>query len=249
MIGATTLQFFAALLGTMRAAILLVLPRWTLSLPKPSNDNVSATSRDAWCLALILSLDVFNDWINRSINAQLPTPNGAPLTGVARAAAHVGLAVYAAWVCGILGFVGVLVRRQLPRFGIAAAGILWGTFVTTNVLFYHRMRGDLALRALGLLHIVAFICEIGCLSAFVRARGKFGTERICAIWLIFLGLAAGIGPMQPWETGTIDRVAAEKTLGQAMTALYASIIATISLRGASWSYSLACSGSSPFRRS
>lgn len=246
MVTASKLQFVAALLATVRAAVLLVLPRWTL-LPKASNDNFSATSLDGWFLAAILWLDVANDWLNRTINAHLPMPNGAPLAGAARAAAHLGLAVYAAWVCGILAFVGWLVRQQLPRFGIAAAAILWGAFVATDVLLYHRVRGDVALRALGLLHIAAFVCEIACLSAFVRTRGKFGTERVCAIWLVFLGLSAGMGPLRPWDLGTIDRVAAEKTLGQAMTALYASIIATI-IWGASWSSSLVCCGSSRWRR-
>lgn len=239
------LQLFAAMLATLRACALSSSPRWTapgFTWPRASNDNVVKPSFEPWFLSLVLWIDIANDWTNRFVNKHLPAPGGPPLAGLARAGAHVGLAMYAAWICGILCFVGWLARHRLPRYGVESAAIVWVSFVVVNVLFYREVRGDLALRMLGALHVIAFVSELPCLIVYAKSgRKKLTTERICAVWLVFLGLAAGVGPLRPWETGSIDRVAAEALMGAAMTAMYASIIITILARGAAWfSSSLRC---------
>ncbi len=231
MVWASALQLVASMLALFRAGMMQALPRWTTS--KPSNDNVSI-ALEPWALAVVLVLDVANDWGNRAINAHLPAPGGPLLSGVARITAHLGLAVYAAWVCGILAFVGLIARRFLPRFGVAGAIILWSTFTISNVLFYEKIRGDVALKVLGVVHCIAFVCELPCLVFIVRFDKRLTTERVCAVWLVFLGVAAGIGPLRPWDWGAVDRGLAENALTLAMGVLYASIIVTI-LAGASWS--------------
>jgi hypothetical protein len=227
---ATTLQFAAALLAVLRAVVARALPRQAAML----GFSWPVATERPWLLAGVLWLDVLNDWVNRGINSYLPAPNGPPLVGLARAAAHVGLAAYAAWVCGILGYVAWLARHRVPKL-VFAAGSLWLMFIATNVALYADVRGDVALRALGVLHIITFVCEVPCLVTFAHSRGdKLGTERICGFWLSFLCLAAGIGPLQPWEKGAIDRSAAEQLMGVAMVALYASIVVTIVVGGVRW---------------
>ena len=232
---AAALQMTAAILATIRAIVLWVLPRWAalgLAAQKASNDNVPAVSAHPFWLALVLWSDFVNDWTNRFVNEHLPAPGGSALSGLARAGAHLGLAMYAAWICGILGYVGLLVRHRLPRFGVTSAVILWLSFVVTNVLFYHEFRGDDALRGLGTLHILAFCCELRCLVLFAKAGVEsFATERICAVWLVCLGLAPGIGPLRPWDLGALDRVTAEKSMEAAMAVLYGLIVVTILSRG------------------
>ena len=227
---ATILQLAAALLAVSRAVVARALPRQAAML----RVSWPVASERVWLLAGVLWLDVLNDWVNRCINWYLPVPNGPPLVGLARAAAHVGLAMYAAWLCAILAYVGWLARHRVPRVVFAAVS-LWVMFIATNVGFYGCVRGDMALRALGVLHIITFVCELLCIISFAQSRGdKLGTERICGVWLSFLCLAAGIGPLRPWERGTIDRAAAEQLMGVAMVALYASIVVTIVVGGVRW---------------
>lgn len=233
---ATRLMWTAAILATLRAIALWLLPWWKgftgFASPQASNDNLPTVSPHSRWLAVVLWSDCANDAINRFVNEHLPPPGGAPLTGLARAGAHLGLAAYAAWICATLAFVGLLVRHRLPKFGVISAAVLWVTFVVPNVLFYHELRSDNALRGLGALHIVAFLCELRCLLLFAKpGAAKLRTEQVCAVWLVFLGVAAGIGPLRPWEMGTIDRVMAEDIMGAAMATLYALIVITILVRG------------------
>lgn len=224
-VAATILQFTAAMLAFGRAVMLSWLrrrgtPIWT---------------REPWFLAAVLLADVVNDWGNRAINAALPAPGGPPLEGAARAAAHVGLALYAAWLCGGLAYVGWLGRWRMGAVGVGGAVAFWLVFVGAIVFKYPEIRGEAALRMLGALHMGVFALQVPCFLTFVVSRGdRLGTERICALWLAFLGLAAGIGPLRPWAEGPIDRIAAESTIAAAMVALYSSIVVTIVVGGVPW---------------
>lgn len=224
-ITATILQFVAALLAFCRALVLRWLHRRGTPVP----------TREPWFLATVLLLDVVNDWTNRAINAALPAPGGPPLEGLARAGAHLGLALYAAWLCGTLAFVGWLGRWRMGAVGVGGAIALWFAFVGAIVLGYPELRGEAALRLLGALHIAVFALQVPCFATFAKSRGdRLGTERICALWLAFLGLAAGVGPLRPWTEGPINRIAAESFMAVAMLALYSSITLTVLVGGVPW---------------
>lgn len=239
-VAASIMQVCAALLAIVRAIFAPFLPQLGalagIVWPAASSEG----KRAAWYLAAVLSLDVAYEYTNIVINAHLPPPNGAPLAGLARIAAHAGLSFYAAWVCGILAFVAWLARKtKLGAFVHHAAFGTWAAVVLSFVAAYPELRGDASLRVLGALHILAFVAALPCLATFARSRGEriLGTERICALWLVFLSLAAGIGPLQPWANVPIDRDAAERVTSVAMLVLYVSIVSTIMIGGVKWARS------------
>lgn len=222
---ATVVQLTATLLACCRALVLSWLHRRGTAVP----------TREPWFLVMVLFADVVNDVANRIINAMLPPPGGVPLVGFARAGAHLGVALYAAWLCSGLAFVGWLGRWRMGAVGVGGAIALWLVFVGASVLGYPEIRGESALRMLGALHLGVFALQVPCFATFAISRGeRLGTERICALWLAFLGLAAGIGPLRPWAEGSIDRIAAESTMAVAMLALYLSIAVTIVVGGVPW---------------
>lgn len=222
---ATILQLLAAALAFVRALLLVRLHRRGTPVP----------TKEPWLLFGVLFADVVNEWVNRLVNAALPPPGGPPLEGVARAAAHVGLALYAGWLCGGLAFIGWLGRWRMGAVGVGGAVALWSVFVGVTVAGYPEIRGETALRLLGGLHLGVFALQVPCFLTFAVSRGeRLGTERICALWLAFLGLAAGIRPLRPWAEGPIDRVAAESFMAAAMLALYSSIALTIVVGGVPW---------------
>lgn len=236
-IAASIMQVCAALLAIVRALVVPFLPRLGalagIAWPAASSES----KRAAWYLAAVLSLDVAAENVNRLVNARLPAPNGSPLAGVERIAAHAGLAFYAAWVCCILAFVAWLARKtMLGAFVHHAALGAWSAVALAFVAAYPDLRGDASLRVLGALHVLAFVAALPCLATFARSRGEriLGTERICALWLVFLSLAAGLGPLRPWAHVPIDRDAAERVTAVSMLVLYVSIVLTIILGGAKW---------------
>lgn len=236
-IAASIMQVCAALLAIVRAFVVPFLPRLGalagIVWPAASDES----KRAAWYLAAVLSLDVAAENVNRLVNASLPAPNGSPLAGVERIAAHAGLAFYAAWVCCILIFAAWLARKtKLGAFVHHAAFGVWAAVVLAFVAAYPELRGDASLRVLGALHVLAFVAALPCLATFARSKGEraLGIERTCALWLVFLSLAAGLGPLRPWSHVPIDRNAAEQITAVAMLVLYVSIVTTITLGGAKW---------------
>ena len=224
-VAATIFQLVAVVLAFLRALLLLRFRRRGAPVPM----------REAWFLFAVLFADVVNDWVNRLINAALPPPGGPPLEGLARAAAHAGLALYALWLCGGLAFVGWLGRWRMGAVGVGGAIALWLVFVGVTIFGYPEVRGESALRLLGALHMGVFALQVPCFITFAVTRGeRLGTERICALWLAFLGLAAGMGPLRPWAEGSIDRIAAESFMAVAMLALYSSVVTTIVVGGLPW---------------
>ncbi len=236
-VAASIMQVCAALLAIVRALVVPFLPRLGalagIAWPAASSES----KRAAWYLAAVLSLDVAAENVNVAIMAHLPPVNGAPLAGLTRIGAHVCVASYAAWVCGILVFAAWLARKtKLGAFVHHAAFGAWAAVVLAFVAAYPDLRGDASLRVLGALHVLVFVAALPCLASFVRSRGErvLGTERICALWLVFLSLAAGLGPLQPWANAPIDRDAAERVTSTSMLVLYVSIVLTIILGGAKW---------------
>jgi hypothetical protein len=231
------MQLCAALLAIVRALVVPFLPRFGayagITWPAASSEQKSA----AWYLAGVLSLDVAAEYVNRLVNARLPAPNGPPLAGLARIGAHAGLAFYAAWVCCILAFVAWLARKtKLGAFVHHAAFGLCAGIVLSFVAAYPELRGDASLRVLGALHLAAFVAAVPCLASFARSKGeaRLGIERVCGIWLVFLSLAAGVGPLRPWAHAPIDRQAAEQVTAVSMLVLYVSLVVTILAGGIKW---------------
>lgn len=234
---ASFLQVCVALLAIARALVVPLLPRFGafagITWPAASPEQ----KKGAWYLAAVLSLDVAAEYVNRLVNANLPSPNGPPLSGLARIGAHMGLACYALWVCMILAFVAWLARKtNIGAFMHHAAFGLFAGIVLAFVAAYPELRGDASLRVLGALHLVSFVAAVPCLASFARSRGErvLGIERVCSIWLVFLSLSAGVGPLRPWSHVPIDRQAAEQVTAVSMLALYVSIVVTIALGGIKW---------------
>lgn len=238
------MQVCAALLAIVRSLVVPLLARIAahggLVWPAASSEQKSA----AWYLAGVLSLDVVAEYANRFVNESLPAPNGPPLSSLARIAAHAGLAFYAAWVACILAFVAWLARKtMLGAFVHRASFGLFAGIVLAFVAAYPELRGDASLRVLGAMHLACFVAALPCLASFTRSKGevRLGIERICGFWLVFLSIAAGVGPMRPWDYAPIDRPNAELVTAVSMLTMYCSIVATILAGGIQWVRGIASS--------
>lgn len=225
-------QALAATCAIVRAIVLPYVPRIAAraghALPLPTPERIRA----AWGLAAVVALDVANELGNRAINAWLPAPSVEPFAGLPRLAAWAGLSLYAAWICAGLAFVAWLaLRRELRALALGISAGLWLGCVLAFGAGYPALRGDAALRVLGALHVATFAVQLPCMLGYARSRGegRMGTERLCAVWLAFLSLAAGLGPLRPWIGGPIDRASAESLTAAAMLLLYLSLIGTMGI--------------------